>query len=60
MKPVKLSELIEALEFDSEECVTRVDLKNGCVATMDRSRLSALQEGDEQALLGLPDWQKRR
>ena len=28
MKPVKLSELIEAVEFDSDEHVTKVDLKD--------------------------------
>jgi len=31
MKPVNLSVLIEALEFDSDSHVTRVDLQNGCV-----------------------------
>ena len=58
MKPVKLSELIEALEFDSEERVTRVDLQNGCVVTVDQSLLSALEEGDDDVLNDLPDWQK--
>lgn len=55
MKPTKLSELIEGLEFDSEEHVTRVDLQNGCVVTVEQSLLSALEEGDQEAL---PDWQK--
>jgi hypothetical protein len=32
MKPVKLSELIEALEFDSDEFGSWVDLKNGKTA----------------------------
>lgn len=57
MKPVKLSELIEALEFDSEESVTRVDLVNGCVVRVDCSVLGALEEGDEELLHDLPDWQ---
>lgn len=58
MKPVKLSELIEALEFDSDEHVTKVDLQNGCVVSVDRFVLSALEEGDEESLDDLPDWQK--
>jgi len=58
MKPTKLSELIEALEFDSDERVTRVDLQNGCVVTVDQSLLNALEEGDEESLPDLPDWQK--
>jgi hypothetical protein len=58
MKPIKLSELINALEFDSEEQVSCVDLQNGCVVTVEQSLLSALQEGDDEALHDLPDWQK--
>ena len=57
MKPVKLSELIEALEFDSEEHMTKVDLQNGCVVTVDRSVVSAVEESDEESLGELPDWQ---
>ena len=58
MKPVKLSELIEALEFESEEHVTRVDLQNGSVVTVELAVLSAVEEGDEEALADLADWQK--
>jgi hypothetical protein len=58
MKPIKISELTEALEFDSEEHVSLVDLQSGCVVTVDRSVLSAIEEGEEEALHGLPDWQK--
>jgi hypothetical protein len=58
MKPAKLSELIEALEFDSDERVTHVDLQNGCVVTVDQSLLSALEEEGEDFLSHLPDWQK--
>ena len=58
MKPTKLSKLIEALEFDSEEHVTRVDLQNGCVVTVDHTLLGALEAGDEAALGNLPDWEK--
>ena len=58
MKPTKLSELIEALEFDSEERMTKVDLENGCVVSVDRSVLGEVEEGDEEALREVPDWQK--
>ena len=50
MKPVRLSELIEALEFDSDERVTKVDLQNGCVVTVDRAQISAVEEEDESSL----------
>ena len=58
MKPVKLSALIEALEFDFEETRTFVDLENGCDVMVQRSVLSDMEEGDEEALSDLPDWQK--
>lgn len=57
MKPIKLSELIDALEFGSDEHVAQVDLQNGCVVTVDCSVLSAVEEGDEDSLRDLPDWQ---
>ena len=58
MKPAKLSELIEALEFDFEEISAFVDLENGCVVMVQRSVLSDVEEGDEEALSDVPDWQK--
>ncbi len=58
MKPVKISELIEALEFDFEETRTFVDLENGCVVMVQRSVLCDVEEGDEEALIDVPDWQK--
>lgn len=58
MKPVKLSALIEALEYESPETVTRVDLQNGCVVIVDRSFLSAAEEGDAEPLKDAPNWQK--
>ena len=60
MKPVKLSELIEALEFDSEEHVTRVDLENGCVVMVDNTVMSAVEEDDDAALQELPDWEREQ
>jgi hypothetical protein len=58
MKPVKLSELIEALEFDSDEHNTYVDLQNGVVVRLSRSLLSAVEEEDEETIEGLADWEK--
>jgi len=58
MKPIKLSELINALEFDSEDWVNRVDLQNGCIVTVEESLLNSLEEGEGEALQDLPDWQK--
>jgi len=58
MKPIKLSELIEALEFDSDSQVTRVDLQNGCVVSVSADVLRAVEEDDEEAFQDLPDWQK--
>lgn len=58
MKPVKLSELIEAVEFDSPEHLTMVDLENGCTVTVEKWVLRAVEEGDEESMGTLPDWQK--
>jgi len=58
MKPVKLSALLEALEFDFEETRTFVDLENGCVVMVQRSVLSDMEDGDEEALSDVPEWQK--
>ena len=58
MKPIKLSELVETLEFDSVEHVTSVDLQNGCVVSVDCTILSAVEADDEASLGDLPDWQK--
>jgi hypothetical protein len=58
MKPVKLSELIDALEFDSDEYACRIDLQNGTVVRVDRSLLNVAEEGDEDALENRPDWEK--
>jgi len=58
MKPIKLSELIEVLEFDSAEYTNRVDLQDGCVVRLPNSLLSAAEEGDEEVLDSLADWEK--
>jgi Uncharacterised protein family (UPF0158) len=58
MKPVQLSELIEALEFDSDEYGNWVDLQNGSVVRLAHSLISAVEEGDEEALESMADWEK--
>jgi hypothetical protein len=58
MKPVKLSELIEALEFDSDEFGNWVDLQAGSVVRLAHSLVRAVEEGDEDALEDLADWEK--
>jgi len=56
--PAKLSDLIDALEFESEEYLSRFDRQNGRIVAVDRAVMSALEEGDEHGLAGLPEWQQ--
>lgn len=56
--PAKLSDLIDALEFDSPEHIMLFDRQTGCVVSVDRDVMNAVEEGDEERLNGLPDWQK--
>lgn len=58
MKPVKLSELVEVVDFDFEELVRRVDLQEGRVVTLDRSILDAVENDEEESLANVPDWQR--
>jgi hypothetical protein len=58
MNPIKLSELTDVLEFDTDEHVNLVDLQNGRVVSVERSVLSAAEEGDEDSLGSVPEWQK--
>jgi hypothetical protein len=58
MKPIKLTELIDAVELDFEEHVSYVDVEDGKVLTVERSLLSSMEEGDEEAVGDVPDWQK--
>ena len=44
--------------MDSPDSVTRVDLQEGRVVWVDRTVLSAAEEGDEEALGKLPGWEK--
>ena len=56
--PAKFSDMMDALLFDSEEHVTRYDRQMGRLVSVERGVLGALEEGDEDSLGDLPDWQK--
>jgi hypothetical protein len=58
MKPVKISDLIQVLEFDSDEYGNWVDLQTGSVVRLAHSLISAIEEGDEEALESMADWEK--
>ncbi|MEK7826964.1 MAG: hypothetical protein AAB299_04380, partial [Thermodesulfobacteriota bacterium] len=54
----KFSDLIEALEFDSPMHIMYFDRQTGRVVSVDRDVMNGVEEGDEEKLRGLPDWQK--
>jgi hypothetical protein len=54
----KLSDLIDALEFDSDESTTRFDRQTGSIVRVVNSLLSAVEEGNEADDVDLPDWEK--
>ena len=56
MKPVKLSDLVDALDFDFDEQGSWVDLEKGCVVCLSHSLLSAVEEGDED-VGSLGEWE---
>jgi len=49
---------MEALEFDIPTHITLFDRQTGCVVSVDRDVMNGVEEGDEERLNGLPDWQK--
>jgi hypothetical protein len=56
--PAKLSDLILALEMPSEEFRTYFDRKTGAVVSVEESMLSRLEDGEEEDLDDLAEWQK--
>ena len=56
--PAKLSDLMEALEFDVPTHITLFDLQTGRVVSVDRDVMNGVEEEDQERLDGLPDWQK--
>lgn len=56
--PAKISDLIGALEFESEEHQTWFDRQTGQIVMAANEVMTALEEGDDERLAELPDWQK--
>lgn len=56
MNSTKLSELVEALELDSDEAADYVDLQTGRVVRVWHSLLSAVEEGEDDGD-SLADWE---
>ena len=54
----KLSELTDALAFESVERRSYFDRHTARIVSVADRILSAVEEGDEEALKGLPDWEK--
>jgi hypothetical protein len=55
--PVKLSDLIQALEMQSEEYRIYYDRKTNTIVSVEDTLFSSLEDGEED-LDDLPDWQK--
>lgn len=56
--PAKLSDLTMALDVPSEETSVRFDRQTGKLVWVEEHILRAIEEGDEQRLADVPDWQK--
>jgi hypothetical protein len=56
--PAKLTDLIEALEFDSEEHYSYYDRQTGRVVVVEDTIMDAVEEGRKQTLEDVPEWQK--
>ena len=54
----KLSELTDALEFQSVARRSYFDRHTGRIVSVEDRILSAVEEGEEEALRSRPDWQK--
>ena len=51
---------MDALEFESVERRTYFDRHTGRIVTVADTFLTAVEEGEEEALRSLPDWQKKK
>ncbi|HKW29000.1 MAG TPA: UPF0158 family protein [Verrucomicrobiae bacterium] len=59
MNPLaRLSELMDALEFESVDRRTYFDRHTGRIVSVADDILSAVEEGDDEALTSVPGWQK--
>jgi len=57
-KPAKISDLTDALEFDMPTHIMYFDRQTGQLVSVDRDVMSGVEEGDEELLDRLPEWQK--
>jgi hypothetical protein len=57
-KPDKISDLTDVLEFDMPTYIMYFDRQTGQLVSVDREVMSGVEEGDEELLDRLPDWQK--
>jgi len=58
MKPVKLSDLIEAFDSESDEFASYVDLQTGEVVQVEHALLNVIEEGDDDLSGELANWEK--
>lgn len=59
MKPVaSLTDLVDSLDFQHEDYRSYFDRQTARVVSVEISILSAFEEGDEEDLDDVPDWQK--
>ncbi len=56
----KLSDLVDALESESPDYVVRYDREMGRIVMVEESVLRSVEEGDEEALPDLPQWQHQQ
>lgn|GEM_PF-3198838 len=56
----KLSDLIEALDFQSEDNPEYFDRQAGRIVSVSREVLDGVESGDQAALADLPDWQREQ
>ena len=54
----KLTELMDAIEFDSEELDSYFDRETGRIVRLDQSLMNAVEEGRGEELEDLPAWQQ--
>ena len=55
--PAKLTDLMDAIEFEFEDYHTYFDRQTGRIISVEKTILSAVEEGDDDALTDAPDWQ---
>ena len=51
---------MDALEFDSPDYMTRYDREAGRLVMVEESVLRSVEEGDEEGLAAVPEWQKEQ